>query len=957
MGKPRAPRGPKGPSPGAKASGKAKVVKAEEHGSSNLVGAVPYGVNFVRQDLRRGKRTSASKGGHQNSRQLNKKYGKDGRLKPKFSRAPEPVTGAPVTRRQEKAQRHHHQQLAALSRSSLMKFTSKREPRSFSAAMTDDLLASIQEDGAPNEVADERPPDVRAREKEDPLEANSESPWLPSKERAAGTYSGQDLTAVLQQVFGHSDFRPGQQEAILSVLGGHQTLLLLATGSGKSLCYQLPAYLLREEGLTLVVSPLISLMADQLMRLPSCLRGAVCSGQQSRDTAREVMRAVRARLVDVLFVSPERLAMWSFDGCGLPPIALACIDEAHCVSEWSHNFRPDYLRLNEYLVGSLGARRVLALTATATRPTVQSVCDILKLDTVVRSDSSFTVEELMKETGQPRVQRQNLCMDARAVEDIDFQTRELIKILRNDVNPSDSVVVYVWKRVTADQLAKQLRPYVKGGVNAYHGSMLPEARSAVQENFMSGKIKVVVATVAFGMGLDKPDIRTVVHFGLPKSLENYIQETGRCSRDGAPGKCIALVSRKDYQTMRWLESGGTGGGAQAVVVRRLLTAWLGDSGNYQRHPLSEDALASARAEAEDRALGSFQPYCVSFDEKEASREMNCSVDELHSVLAHLSRYAKGHVSLLSSFPTKLKLRFFRTDPAELEKVDPLLRKVLPLTKQVAGVFTLDTAKALATLGGTAGQLSNGLWQARGDEFSVEKADYGYMLAVLKPISAEQIEHWAELISSINVRARESAVEKLDAAFITLSKAAEASERQRVAEPEAAVPAADGVLSGLIDEYFAAVEEPSKVVAGSGEERRRMLSAALGAEYRTSVSMQARPRPAFSASSMPSSAPAAPTTSASEAPARQLHSGTVCATVTRLLLDPTWPDLPGAEVDTISHSVAQFLAGIGSEVLPARKWREHRFWGQFRRMGDFEYLEELVREAVVKFRRLKIPRTS
>ena len=188
--------------------------------------------------------------------------------------------------------------------------------------------------------------------------------------------------------------------------------------------------------------------------------------------------------------SGRRLATWSFDGCGLPPIALACIDEAHCVSEWSHNFRPDYLRLHEYVVGALGAKRVLALTATATRPTVKSVCDILRLDTVVRSDRSFTVEELMQEPTQPTVQRSNLTMDVRSVPDAEFQVRELINILRNEVGPSESVVVYVWRRATADQLAKQLRPYVRGGVNAYHGSMLADVRSTVQENFMSGKVLV-----------------------------------------------------------------------------------------------------------------------------------------------------------------------------------------------------------------------------------------------------------------------------------------------------------------------------------------------------------------------------------------------------------------------------------------------------------------------------------
>ena len=173
-------------------------------------------------------------------------------------------------------------------------------------------------------------------------------------------------------------------------------------------------------------------------------------------------------------------------------------------------------------------------------------------------------------------------------------------------------------------------------------------------------------------------------------------------------------------------------------------------------------------------------------------------------------------------------------------MDPLLRKVLPLAKKNGPVYTLDTAKAMATLGGTAGQLSNGLWQAQGDEFSVEKAEYGYMLAVRKPVTEDQIKEWAEQISQVNVRARESAVEKLDASFIVLTRAADASDRQKVSDPDAEVPAAHTMLHTLINAYFAAVEDPSAVVAGSAEERRRVLASALGTDFGTSVAMQARP---------------------------------------------------------------------------------------------------------------------
>jgi len=976
------------------AGSKSKSAESPEKKVSKA-SAMPYGANFVRQDLRRRKRTSASKGGTSQSKEFNKFHGKDGKLKPKYSRQPEAIDGAPVTARRAKEQRYAHLRQQGMAATTLLKLSAGQScVETFSHAVTEELLASIREEHSNsglNEISDIRPPDASqdAMATGDlpatPDEGASgsgvksaENPpvaaWLPPPGRSPENYTAEDLTSVLQNTFGHKDFRPGQCEAVSSVLARNNTLLLLSTGSGKSLCYQIPAFLLREEGLTLVVSPLVSLMSDQLMRLPGCLRGAIVSSQQSRDQSRDVLRAVRARLVDVLFVSPERLSMWSFDGCGLPPIALACIDEAHCVSEWSHNFRPDYLRLHEFLVGSLGARRLLALTATATRPTIKSICEILKVGTVVRSDRSFTVEDLMAEASQPKVQRTNLCMNARILPDEDLQVAELIKILKSEEHSRHSVIIYVWRRATAEQLSKQLRAHVKGGIRAYHGSMLPEARRAVQEAFMTGTARVVVATVAFGMGLDKSNIRTVIHFGLPKSIENYIQETGRCSRDGAPGQCIALVSPKDYKTMRWLESGGGGGGSQASVVRKLLGMLFrpGETGPCQKHELCEDAIKVARVgldpgpEGEDvpPANGSWKPYCVAFDEKETAQTLNCPADELHSALAHLSRHARGHMNLLSKFPTKIKLRFFGIDANELAKQDWLIRQVLPLSKKIGAVYSIDTAKALAVMGGTAGQLSSGLWGARGKEFAVEKADYGYMVSVLRPVDEAQLEAWSAEISGINARARQSAVEKLDASFIALSRAAEAAQS---AGSDAAIAAskANDALTTLIDAYFSATEDPSAVVAGDGEVRRRLLSSALGQEYTTVSGHQfarvpmPQPRSGFSAGAASANSGGAPSDAQGQTkgdqPVEILQGTVVCATVARLVLSPDWPTISNQEPDAVAHAVAQFLGGMSSVVLPAKKWKEHRFWGRFRGIGDFQYLEELVKGAIVKIQGLKSAR--
>eukprot|EP00927_Polykrikos_kofoidii_P054655 TRINITY_DN49042_c0_g1_i1.p1 TRINITY_DN49042_c0_g1~~TRINITY_DN49042_c0_g1_i1.p1 ORF type:complete len:1468 (+),score=341.61 TRINITY_DN49042_c0_g1_i1:532-4404(+) len=822
-------------------------------------------------------------------------------------------------------------------------------------------------------------------------------PPLPAK--PTEEYTGADLQYILRGTFGHERFRAGQQEAMLSVLSRKPTLLLLSTGSGKSLCYQMPAYVLREEGLTLVISPLVSLMADQLSRLPVCLRGAIVTGQQTREQVRSVMRAVRGRLVDVLFISPERLSMWAFDGCGLPPIALACIDEAHCVSEWSHNFRPDYLRLREFLTEGLGAHRVLALTATATRPTVHSVCSILGIETIVRSDSTFSLKELLAEPTQPRVQRTNLTMDVQNCGSDDHQERLLIDILRSEEHMRSSAVVYVWKKATCDQLSRQLDVRVRGGVRSYHAGMMPEARSIVQESFMAGTTRVVVATMAFGMGLDKPDIRLVVHFNIPKSIENYIQETGRGSRDGKPGHCITLLNSRDYKSMRWMECGSGGGTGKAELVRKLLVNILEDAdnkgkGTFQCHRLSDEALAmsypdgfEASASAANASDGispplpkGWRPFNVAFDEQEASRMLNCPLDELHSVLVQFAYRTRGRITLFSRFPTKLKLRFFKTSADELMERDPLLRKILPMAKKTMGVHSIETAFALSQLGGEPGRLSLALWQAQGGEFSVEKADVGYMLQVLAPCDERQIDQWAEEISSINRQARSNSIAKLDAVYLALSRAAgmkddkeATTKHSKDKDGDTVKPTtADKYLNELIDAYFAVGKggDACVAVAGSAEAQRTIMREALGKEYRRDLDASSE-MALYTAGPSANGKVAADGTRGSQegtgdasekvSAAQELDATigqVVYQSVARLIMGASWPDV-ASDASSVGHAAAQVLAGIGSAILPARKWREHPCWGKFKGFigGDFDALEEHCVSAVEKLRRLQKARNS
>eukprot|EP00929_Paragymnodinium_shiwhaense_P047384 TRINITY_DN24035_c0_g1_i1.p1 TRINITY_DN24035_c0_g1~~TRINITY_DN24035_c0_g1_i1.p1 ORF type:complete len:1703 (+),score=462.12 TRINITY_DN24035_c0_g1_i1:117-5225(+) len=979
---------------------------AEEEANAGSQGApaiqMPYGANFVKQDLRKRNSKGSAAGTTKAGKVARKWFNDNGTMKRKYQSYLGKARGDGTS----KADRIRYMRSRNVADTTLVDVFDKQGKESFSSAVTSDLLSSCTEaagDGL-GEIASERPPDatvtpgasstmggsqqhqtggftLAASSYQQPLTMEADTAKEPPetdllRERPQD-YTEDDLQAILSRCFGHKDFRAGQRQAMMSVLGGMRTLLLLSTGSGKSLCYQLPAFLLREEGITLVVSPLVSLMADQLMRLPQKLRGAVVSGQQTREQSREVMRAVRARLIDVLFISPERLSLWALDGCGLPPVALACVDEAHCVSEWSHNFRPDYLRLEEYLMRRIGARRLLALTATATRPTVKSMCEILGMDTIVRADRSFTLAELLEEPTQPRVQRSNLTMDVRCVGDEETQIRELARILKTAPSNTGSAIVYVWKRATADNLARRLRSMIQGGAKAYHGSMTPEARKSVQDAFMTGLVRVVVATTAFGMGLDKHNIRTVIHFNVPKSMENFIQETGRGSRDGRPCNCVTLVNPDDYKSMRWVESGGGGAGHQRSFAQRALRMILkeGEKGPQKRFEMSAEAAEAWREDALEKATDlsevpefrpGFAPFHVAFEERDMARELNCQPDELHSLLVHWAHRTKGRVELLSRFPTKLKLRFFLTDPKELAARDSFMAKLLPLARQAMGVHTIETAQALAQLGGKTEKLSNALWQARGDDFTVQKSDYGYMITVLSPVDEGALEAWAEDVSTINAKARVNSIEKLDAMYLALVRAAETGRSSRSLAAEG-VPEEDGeekpktideALTELITIYFAAVKgDPSAAVAGSAQQRQKLMREALGGEYQHPA--QAAEKRIIDPSGNKAKQTAATSSKAAEDfetdEQREERLAKLRAQVymytLRLVKSAEWPKLPSEDADSVAHAAAQVLAGIGSMVFPAKTWRSHRCWGVFREVADFDILADLVRASLEKYRRL------
>jgi ATP-dependent DNA helicase RecQ len=341
-------------------------------------------------------------------------------------------------------------------------------------------------------------------------------------------------TDVLADRFGFTTFRPGQREVVDALLAGRSALAVFPTGGGKSLCYQLPALLL--DGVTVVVSPLIALMKDQIDLLA---RQGVDAARLDSSLDASEARAVSDRLRDgtlkLLYVAPERFNNERFLAqLGEAKIALFAVDEAHCISEWGHNFRPDYLKLAAR-ARELGAERVLALTATATPAVVADICE------------GFGIEERdAVVTGFYRPNLTLLTTPVRASE------RDRLLVERVRERPPGATIVYVTLQRTAERVAELLPD-----ARAYHAGMSAEERVAVQEWWTASDRNVVVATIAFGMGIDKPDVRYVYHYNLPKGLESYSQEIGRAGRDGLPSTCELLACRDDVPTLENFAYGDT----------------------------------------------------------------------------------------------------------------------------------------------------------------------------------------------------------------------------------------------------------------------------------------------------------------------------------------------------------------------------------------------------------------
>ena len=725
----------------------------------------------------------------------------------------------------------------------------------------------------------------------------------------------ENLGAVLRRAFGHETFRPGQLEVIRRVLSGGSTLALLPTGAGKSLTYQLPALLL--PGLTLVVSPLLALMSDQLRGLPPALPGAALRSDQSPALLFATLDEMRAGRLKVLFVSPERLLNERFLSdlrCVPGGVSLAVVDEAHCVSEWSHNFRPAYHRLGRILRSRLRLEGpVLALTATATARTEAS----LRAQLDIPREGAFRNDAI----------RPNLALSCMRVPASSKEATLLHLLQREPLHGEGSVIVYTAFQNQAETVASYLQTR---GVNAkaYHAGQEPEDRARTQAQFFGGSVRVVVATVAFGMGLDKPDVRAVINYSLPRSPESYIQQAGRAGRDGLPARCVSFVDPKDFTRLRSLSFSD---GVDRPTVRKLLetvflsktkdkaTAKQTETETEEEHPAPVGALIAQQLEREldlrgeviETVLSCLELWdvdvirrrCEEAARRDAGEDDPCGTkqgdgdgDGDAAAFADAADAGAlgdgGLVRVLPDMRATCEMSFHGAPPEELARKCPLVAALLHLgVKPKQGTYRFPVADAARRMGEGLEEVGAQLQalSANGEAaYRLSDRAIGYEIvrqppADLRPLAAALADHLAAV--------EKSAVAKLDTVYAALEAAADCEDD-----------------------------------ASQGASLRRTLEAYLGGASTAAEALDL-------------------SRVITREPPRDLRRD-----VRELLTHRSGGKAGGAGCMS-ARAVARVLHGLGSPAFPAAEWRRNPLWERHANV-DFDVIAETASEELMAMRGVK-----
>lgn len=544
--------------------------------------------------------------------------------------------------------------------------------------------------------------------------------------------SDEKLVKLLGLTHGYDSFRDGQLEAIRMVLEGKSTMLVLPTGAGKSLCYQLPALVL--PGITLVVSPLVALMIDQLKQLPPMIPGGLLFSSQSAEETSETLRQLREGTIKVLFVSPERFLnaeFLSIVSAG-PPISLVVVDEAHCVSEWSHNFRPSYMRLRASLLHAmLNAKCILAMTATATSRTLHAVMHALEIPAANLIQKAQLRDNLQLLVSLSKNRMKDLMMLIKSPPFIEVQ----------------SIIIYCKFQSETDSISKYL---CDNNISAksYHSGIPAKDRSRTQELFCSNKIRVVVATVAFGMGLNKSDVGAVIHFSLPESLEEYVQEIGRAGRDGNLSYCHLLFDDITYFKLRSLmHSDGVDEYAVNRFLSQVFSNGMGSPGKV--HSIVKEA---------------------------ASRKFDMKEEVMLTILTHLELGEVQYLSLLPPLNVTCSLNFHKTTPALLADWDIVVAAILNKSETKQGHYVFDIPTVANSIGITTIDILNQLQNLKlKGEITYEMKDPAYCYTIVDVPGdlcclAAHLTKWLSEVESCKVQ-------KLDTMFNAAVSAVELCEKK------------------------------------------------------------------------------------------------------------------------------------------------------------------------------------